>query len=333
MSIHIATSMELARVVQEGLRVSVQFVPENWMIGPWPQDLGRLPRARCDFFSLEGRERTKALADYRSILRAIAADEKITVWMSRLGNDTLAFWALCAWRQEKFLNRPNMSLVVMGGPTEAEEPLGVGPGFIQSTPDDALRMMKRARELSPTRVRRVATLWRRVTAPVPILAEKINPSTLDSRRLQQLGLHQAAFLPRLGRHGIRLSHFDELLFKNIAKHASTPVDVVVHSGKRGEEMRQWMSITGDLFIAKRLQQWACRGGPRAALTSEPYRPDRAMLAARYQLSEVGRQILRKGLRDMSEGAPLPFWGITAYDPQSPWAFDEKDKHAILLANR
>jgi len=316
--------MELARVVHTGLRVPVEFVPDNWMMGPWPAERDQVARHRCNLWSLKGRVRTKALAEYRDLMRAIETNERITIWMSRLGNDTLAFWAICTWRLQVFPDQPNIGVVVLGGPTETEDPLGVGPGILCSTPEEAIQMAERMKNLSRTRLRSITRLWRRINEPPPILNAKYDNSTLDRQRLKILGAHQAAFLPRFDERGLRLSKFDELLFKNISTRGSTPVDVIVHSGKTGYELIDWMSITGDLFIADRLAQWAKHGGADAALVSEPHRTDRVMLAARYKLSKTGRKLLKNGLDTMGQGVPLPIWGVTAYDVQSPWVVVEND---------
>ena len=330
MTIHLATSAELARVVHEGLRVPVRFVSDNWMMGPWPSERDEIASARCDFWTLQGRERTKGLAEFRNLMRAIESNERIIVWMSRLGSDTLAFWAFCAWRLQVFHVQPNMGLIVLGGPTETEDPLGVDPGFIRSTPDDARQAVETEKTLSLTHARNITRLWRWISGHAPILSSKINDTTPDRQRLKKFGAHQAAFLPRLGERGLLLSQIDELIFKCISKRGSTPVDVIVHSGKTGEELRQWMAITGDIFIAKRLEQWATHGGNNAALEREPHRADRVMLAARYRLSDTGRKILRNGLGEIGQGVPLPIWGVMAYDVKSPWVVVENEAQGIRV---
>ena len=68
----------------------------------------------------------------------------------------------------------------------------------------------------------------------------------------------------------------------------------------------------------RLAQWAKHNGGDPALLSEPYRAGNEMMAARYKLSGTGRKIMRHGLTGIAQGAPLPAWGVTAYDPAAPW---------------
>jgi hypothetical protein len=130
--------------------------------------------------------------------------------------------------------------------------------------------------------------------------------------------YEAGFFPRLGPRGLALSRFDELVFSCIGDDALTPVDVFAHDSAAGEELRRWLTHTGDVFLATRLSQWAQHRGAEAALESEPVRPDRRMLEARYRLSKVGQAIRRQGLQDIGQGPPVAVFGAVAYAPLAPW---------------
>ncbi|WP_438002515.1 hypothetical protein WMF26_45465 [Sorangium sp. So ce185] len=151
--------------------------------------------------------------------------------------------------------------------------------------------------------------------------------------LVELGTHQAALFPRLDGSALTLSWVDELLFACLDKDWSTPADVFMHRSSAGEELRDgWGMRIGDRFLAMRLRQWAEHRGAEAALESVPYRPDRPpMLEARYRLTAVGDQIRRHGLDEIAQGAPLPVWGVTAYDPLAPWVVvDHGTAHQRVL---
>lgn len=320
MTIHLATSAALGGIVRRALHEPVSFVADNWMMGPCTSKRDDFGPVRCEFWRLRGRARTQWLSSFHKVNHAIDSDEHIVIWTSRLGSDTIALWALCAWRLQHFPDYPDIGVVSLGGPEESEDPLGIGSGFIRSTPADARRLIKDNRALSLTRVRNMASMWRQVSRRSPILSVQRGDSTQDRERLKVLGAHQAAFFPRLhGRH-LLLSRIDELLFRCISKRGSTPVDVVTHSGAAGQELRQWMEVTGDMFIAHRLEQWGAHS--EGALICEPHRADRVMLSARYSLSDKGNKILREGLDHIGSGPPLPIWGATAYDPLSPWVVAE-----------
>lgn len=326
MTMHIATSADLGRVVRRGLREPVCFVSDNWLVGPCGSAPEVHARARCDYWGLQGRERARLLGSFREIMSAIDSPRRLVVWMSRLGSDTVAFWALCAWRLHRWPNQPNLGLVVLGGPAEADDATGVGGGFIRVTPAGARLQLDHVRALSLTRVREMALFWRKLSGRSPILRGKSVRTARERKQLFELGGYQAGFFPRFDPSGLVLSRFDELLFSCLGERWSTAVDVHVSRGTAGEELRRkWLSLTGDIFLSIRLAQWARHDEGDAALMSEPYRTDNVMMAARYRLSDTGHAIKRRGLRQIARGAPLPVWGVTAYDPLAPWVV--VDDHA------
>ncbi len=89
--------------------------------------------------------------------------------------------------------------------------------------------------------------------------------------------------------------------------------------------RKLSNFTGDIFFDVRLEQWAKHNGSEAALLSEPYQRPNGTKSARYKLSATGHVIMRDGLGEIARGAPLPIWGVTAYDPLAPWVV--VDEHA------
>jgi hypothetical protein len=317
MTIHIATSADLGRVIRRGLREPVRFVPDNWVIGPCAPDPEVHARVRCDYWEFQGRDRTRFLGSFREIMGAIDSRQCLVVWTSRLWSDTVALWALCAWRLVRFPAQPNLGLVDLGDPAEAGGATGSGGGFIRVSPAGVRLRVSDPRSLSLSRVREMALFWRKLSGRSPILRVKGVRTAEARKKLFELGDYQAGFLPRLGPRGLLLSRFDELLFSCLEKQGSTPADVFVSPA--GEELRTtWLSLTGDVFLAARLADWARHKGSDAALTSDPYKPERRMNAARYRLSTTGEAMMRHGLTSVAQGAPLPVWGVTAYDPRAPW---------------
>lgn len=306
-------------MVRRGLGEPVYLISDNWLVGPCATDPELHLRARSDYWGWQGRERARFAAAFREVMNAIDSRQRVVVWMSRLGSDTAALWALCAWRLARWPKRPNVDLVVLGGPTEDEDAIGIGGGFIRVNPADVRRSLAQVRSLSLTRVREMARCWRRLSDRAPILAAKGDLRARGRKELHALGGYQAGFFPRLDGHRLVLSRFDELLFSCLDERGSTPVDVFVHQGAAGEELRRgWVGLTGDAFLSIRLAQWAKHNGVDAALVSEPYRADNRMMAARYSLSETGQALKRHGLGEMARGAPLSVWGASAYDPRAPW---------------
>lgn len=334
MTIHIATSADLGRVVRRGIREPVGFVSDNWLVGPCGADPEGHARARGDYLGLAGRARARLSRSLHEIVNAVESEDRVVVWTSRLGSDTVALWALCAWRLRRWPDKPNLGVVVLGGPAETEDAAGVGGGFIRVTPGDARLHLERVRSLSVTRAREMAGSWRKLSGHSPILSGKGDWTARERRQLAELGAYQAGFFPRSGERGLLLSRFDEFLFSCLGDRGSTAADVFVSQGTAGEELRsKWCALTGDVFLATRLAQWARHDAGNAALISEPYRADRPMMAARYRLSEVGHAMKRDGLGEIARGAPLPVWGAIAYDPRDPWVVVEDGERRQRLLRR
>ena len=94
----------------------------------------------------------------------------------------------------------------------------------------------------------MALFWRKLSDRAPILCGKGDRTARGREQLFELGTYQAGFFPRLDMHGLALSRFDELLFACLEKQRwSTPVEVFVSRGAAGEELRKWLSSTGDSF--------------------------------------------------------------------------------------
>jgi hypothetical protein len=314
MTIHVAMSTEIGSAVRRGLRLPVSFVSDNLLVGPCALDPEVHRQQRCDFWGLRGREGTRFRASFRELIGAIQSRQQVIAWTSRLWSDTVALWGFCAWRLHHRPKQPDLKIVVLGDAPEA----GFGRGSIRVTPADARQGLDGARALSLTRVQDMARWWRKVAGRSPVLSAEGKRTGRGWKELGELGTYQAGFFPRTDGRTLALSRFDKLLFSCLDQQWSAPVDVFVRGSSAGDELRKWLTLTGDVFLAMRLRQWAGNHGAKAALESEPYQPENIMKEARYRLSDAGRAIQRHGLAEIAQGAPLPVWGAMAYDPLAPW---------------
>lgn len=315
MTIHIATSLDIKKAVQRGVRVPVACVSDNVLVGPCATEPDIHCQQRRDFWGLRGREGTRFRAAFSDALGALKSRQRLVVWASGLWSDRLALWALAAWRLSYRPERPELDVIVVGDAPED----GFSRGFVRVTPADARLGLDQAAAQSRTRIESMARGWRKVSSPAPILFASAARARRPRKELMPLGAYQAGFFPRTDGRALRLSRFDELLFACLDKNWSTPADVFARSSSAGEELRtKWLSLTGDLFLAMRMRQWARHRGPDAALESAPHSPDRIMLEARYRLSKSGHSMRQHGLAEIAHGAPLPVWGATAYDPALVW---------------
>lgn len=320
MTTHIATSVAIGKAVQRGLRVPVGFVSDNLLVGPCAEDPEAHGQERRAFWGLRGRDASRFSASLRALSESLQSSERVTFWTSRSWSDTITLWALCAWRLRHRPEQPGVDVIVLGGAVET----GLGHESIPVTPADARRASGEASPLSRTRVRDLARCWRRVSGPSPVLVDGGGRAGAARSELVELGTYQAAFFPRWSAGALFLSRFDELLFSCLDGQWSTPVQVFVRRSPVGEELRKWVALTGDVFLAMRLRQWAAHHAPAAALESEPCVPENVMKEARYRLSDAGDAIRRRGLDAVAQGAPLPVWGVRAYDPVAPWVVEDDD---------
>jgi hypothetical protein len=314
MTIHIATSAEIGKAVRRGLRLPVGNATDNLLVGPCASDSEVHCQQRCDFWGLRGREASRFRASFRQLIGAVQSAQPVIAWTSPLWSDTLALWGLCAWRLAHHPEQPEVELVVLGDASDT----GFDRGSIRVTPADARRAQDGARALSLTRVQDMARCWQAVCGRSPVLSAGGGRTGRARKEIAPLGTFQAGFFPRLDGRALALSRFDALLFSCLGKRWSSPVDVFVRRSPAGEELRKWLTLTGDVFLAMRLRHWAGHQGARAALETEPYQPANIMKEARYRLSDAGDALQRDGLAEITLGAPLPVWGATAYDPLAPW---------------
>jgi hypothetical protein len=248
--IHIATSADLGRAVRRGLREAVLFSADNWLVGPCSSTPEVHLPLRCDHWGLEGRQRAQFLRSFQEIMKAIDSPERIALWVSRQGSDTVGSWALCAWRLLRYPSQPNLDLVLVGSPAGQEDPVGLGSGSVRVTPADARRGLDQACSLSLAQVRRMARSWRRLSDRSPILAREVDDVVRKDKPLFELGTYQSSFFPRLQAGHLVLSRFDELLFACLEDRGSTPADVFLARGAAGEELRRrWLAVTGDVFLS------------------------------------------------------------------------------------
>lgn len=319
MTHHIAASWNVVHAVRRGMRVPVRSSNDGWLVGPCAADPEVHMRLRVDFWALTQPRRGAFVASFRRVIRALDADEPIVIWTSPQWNDRVALWALCSYRLQRWPTQPGLSLVRVGEYEERHAHLSFGIGYVTVEPPMARDAWRTARPLSLREVREKARLWQKLAAPTPILSGKPLRETRTNKELLELGAYQAGFFPRLSEQSLTLSTLDALLLACVNRTPSTPARILMRRGSKGEELRRWMSITGDIILFHRLAQWAERG----ALHAEPYTAPNGWQTALYTLSKTGRSLLRDGLSSIDQAPPLPIWGVTAYDPKNPWVVVEE----------
>ncbi|MBK8253561.1 MAG: DUF1835 domain-containing protein [Polyangiaceae bacterium] len=309
MTIHIATSDELGRLVRRALREPVLFISDNLLVGPSRADARAHVETRPIYWALKGREQAHFLRTSNAIVSALESRERVVIWTRSDWHNMITTWAFCAWSMQVENNPPHVELIHVDAPGSKNEHAAVGQ-VCASTPVDIRKARTSARPLSTTRIGTLARSWRRFTASTPILGRR---GRQLSEPLIGIGIYQALFFPRLTSEKVKLSLFDELLFNCVRRGSVSALDVFMSQGPAGVQLREWVQLTGDVFLARRLDRWAQCG----ALVAEPYQPDNVMKMARYKLSDMGVALLQRGLSKWG-GASLWVGGAEAYRSSRQW---------------
>lgn len=329
MTLHIATSPYVSTCARKALRIPINTVPDDWMIGPCDVDLDRQMRLRAEYWErIWPHPHPGYRTPHTKTLRTLGADERVVVWMSPSVTDRVALWAFCSHRLRHKPTRPDLSLIVVGEIVPTAPPLLFNDAYFRINPTILRRARWTERPLLLDEVRERAHFWKVLTMPVPILSAK-HPRTMPSHEeLFAMGTYQAGFFPRRSEHRLSLSTLDTLLLSLVDETPGTPADIMVRSGEDGE-IWKWMHLTGDIFLFDRLAQWA-KHGVSPALHAEPWQAPSGWNTARYTLTDTGRAILRDGLTSIDQAPPLPIWGVTAYDPKNPWVVVEEAEGRPVL---
>ncbi|MDC3959549.1 hypothetical protein [Polyangium jinanense] len=319
MTIHIATSSDVALAVRRGMRVAVRSMNDGLLVGPCAPDLEDHMRLRRDFWADVWPYPPAYVPPFRRVLADLAAAEPVVVWTSLKWMDRVALWAYCAYRLQHHPTQPDLSLIFIGEYGERHARLSFGIVYVTLEPAMARRAWGTARSLSRREVREKALFWRKLTAPSPILSGKRLRETPSRKEFFELGAYQAGLFPRLSERSLSLSTLDALLLGCVNKTPSNPARILMRRGSKGEELRRWLSLTGDIVLFERLAQWAERG----ALHAKSWTAPNGWQTAKYTLSATGRSLLRDGLSSIDQAPPFPIWGVTAYDPKNPWVVVEE----------
>jgi hypothetical protein len=259
-------------------------------------------------------------------------DPPFVLWASASLNDRLNLWRTCSWlhhlgvaARDVFILELEPAPCSSGPAREPEEP--VSPFDCSSSVSDhadevLLERLATARPWPRARYARALRLWDQYGDADPL--RFVRSCTRGVQGFPELGPLWALlsrFFPRRSAGGtLSLSRFDELLLTTLSAEWQTPVKVFAHESQPGEELRQSLYCTGDLFLSRRLDHWANGGSSPAVERAPGPRPAEArgpMTSCVYRLTERGI-LLRAGLPDLADAPRLPVAGTEAYAPEAPW---------------
>jgi hypothetical protein len=253
----------------------------------------------------------------------------VVLWVSTSIVERVDLWRTCSWLRHLGVATRDVLILEFDKVPSGSIPEEPPPPFdhrwsVPDHPDDVLlERLRTARPWPRARYDRAVRLWDQyVDADPSRFVRSCTQGAPGFPELAPLWTFLSAFFPRrTGDGALRLSRFDELLLTILSGEWLTPLNVYVHKSQAGDELLQWLSATGDLFLADRLAQWA-RHGSRAVEREAGPRRDVKMMSSVYRLTEAGRRLRDEGLQQLSDAPPLPIAGIEAYAPSSPWVLAE-----------
>lgn len=265
----------------------------------------------------------------------------VVVWVSASIVQRVNLWRSCKWLRHLGIAAKDVYVlefepVPPRKPREGPQPPFNCTASVSHHPDEVLlERFARARPFSRRKFERAASLWDNYTREDPrsFFRACLRGAEGFPELASVWGLLSNFFPGRMRQGALHLSRFDERLLSILTPEWQTPVAVFVHESQAGAELRQLLSCTGDLFVPRRLDQWA-NHGPNAAVerAAGPKPPGHPMLSSVYRISERGIQLREAGLAQLTDAPGLPIAGTEAYAPGAPWVLLE-DRRLVRLWGR
>jgi hypothetical protein len=256
----------------------------------------------------------------------VRCEPPVVLWVAASLGEKVSSWRVCSWLRSRGIAASDVTVVALDPVPPRRTPVEPPPPFnctasVCHHPDDVLlERFAEARPLSEARYEQAAVLWASYTAPdlAPFVAE-CSRGVPGFPELAPLWMFLSALFPRKTADGaLRLSRFDQLLLTLLSGDWRTPVNVFAHDSPEGVELRRLACCTGDMFVAARLAQWAQHGETPAVERTPGPKPETAMLAACYRITEQGIRLRETGQDNLTDAPPLPLAGTEVYRSSAPW---------------
>lgn len=256
----------------------------------------------------------------------------VVVWVAGRPVERMDLWRTCSWLRDLGISHRDVLILDME-PAPRRVPRR-GPfdcsDMVCDHPDAVLlERLEKARPWTRERYDRAVSLWEQfVDADFSRFARTCARGLKAFPDLAPVWALLSSFIPRVTSNGsLRLSRFDALVLDILSDEWKTAVKVYVDNSNKGESLREFCSCVGDLFLARRLHDWASHGAYPPVERAPGPRPDVEMNAFVYRLTEPGMRIRKQGLAALTDAPSLPIAGIGAYAPESPWVLRDDGKLA------
>jgi hypothetical protein len=164
-----------------------------------------------------------------------------------------------------------------------------------------------------------ATLWHLWCRRSPVAFSRFCASgSMFHPQLANLGRYHAGLFPREVGHGLLLSRFDELLLRQLSQEWLSPVKVFVGAINAGSELEAWISHMGDLYVARRLNDWYRHTQGRVVERRNAHHPRPSEMTRWSFRWRAGGEKILGSLSSVQAAPPVSIGGATAYDPDHVW---------------
>ncbi|MFT3766902.1 MAG: hypothetical protein QM820_15495 [Minicystis sp.] len=249
----------------------------------------------------------------------------IVVWVSSNLLDRMNLLRTCSrLRQARIPSREVFVIELGPTPWGGEEPaprLGCFGSVIDYTDEELSARFQRAHPFRPARYDRAVSLWDKYVDPNPLrFARACAHGVPGFPELAAVWEVLSAYFPRRTARGtLSLSRFDETLLNLLSDEWQTPAALFVQKSPTGKALREFLWCTGDVFLSRRLDDWATFGSAPAVERAES-----AGLET-YRLTEHGLRLRTQPLTHFAFAPRLPVAGATAYAEESPWVLLDDGK--------
>lgn len=294
------------------------------VVGPSRRDAGEHARARELFWGS-----SEAFDQLDS--PHICWKPPVVLWVSSNLHERVNLWRACSWMRQVGIPFDDVAVIDLEPVATSRRLDEPAPTFecvdsVSDHPDAVL--LERLDEAQPwprERYERAVQLWAMYADSDPLpFVESCARGVDGFPELASLWALLSCFHARRAPDGrLLLSRFDELLLELLSEEWRTPLAVFCHKSQQGRELRGFLSYTGDLFVADRLNQWADHDASAIVERAPGPKPDAsAMLSNVYRLTTRGTQLRNKGLDRLSDAPALPVAGIEAYSIKNPWVVED-----------
>jgi len=242
----------------------------------------------------------------------------VVVWVSSNLLDRVNLLRICSRLRQARIHCSDVLVIELAPkPWRGEAPqppFGCFGSVMDYSAEELSAAFQRARPLRPARYDRAVSLWDKYVDPNPLrFARACARGVPGFPELAAVWRVLSSYFPGRSSQGLlRLGRFDETLLGVMSKEWQSPAALFAQKSLEGQALRDLLRCMGDVFLSRRLDDWATFG-PEPAVERAQGAP-----LDRYRLTEHGLRIRARPVARLASAPRLPVAGTTAYAEESPW---------------